>query len=243
VIRPNIREKLGRKDAQLALQLISQGSREEYDVAEKRLRDEGINALLDDQRLFPALMQHHLGANASLSLFLCAAVRAAMRRMGESDATVSDYVAALLLHFGMRDRALRISETDDQTYSTAAEIVADVDDHNPTRAFHARAHMGNYALWLSGVFPDYIEQRRLRRGGPDLDYYEEMGRTGFMLAADSRIAAEHNVAQLFRHVAERFMVLRIALNNLSDTLLYPTYTSPDRLLRQVRDEFRWRLTH
>jgi hypothetical protein len=243
VIRPNIREKLGRQDAELALRLIAQGSREEYESAEKRLRDEGIDSLLDDQRLFPALLQHHHGAHASLALFLCVAVRTALHRMGESDATVSDYVAALLLHFGMRDRALRLSQADDQTYSTAAEIASDVDDRNPTRAFHARAHMGNYALWLSGVFPDYIEHRRLRRGGPDIDYYEEMGRTGFMMAADHRMAAEQNVAHLFRHVADRFMVLRVALNNLSDALLYPNSTSPDRLLRQVRDEFRWRLTH
>ena len=41
-----------------------------------------------------------------------------------------------------------------------------------------RAHLGNYALWLSGLFPDYIEARHWRRGAPDLDYYEEMGRRG-----------------------------------------------------------------
>jgi hypothetical protein len=178
-----------------------------------------------------------------MALFTCVAVRAALRKVGENDVTISDYVAALLLHFGLRDRAVRISETDDQTYSTAADIAADLDDPDLTRSFLTRAHMGNYALWLSGVFPDYIEHRRRRRGGPDLDYYEEMGRTGFKLAAGHRLATEHNVAQLFRRVAERFLVLRMALNSISDTLIFPKSSSPDRLLRQVRDEFRWKLTN
>jgi hypothetical protein len=32
----------------------------------------------------------------------------------------------------------------------------------------------------------------------------------------------------------------MALNRVSDTLLFPNHHSPDRLLRQVSDEMRWR---
>lgn len=241
MIRPNIREMLDRNDAQLALRLIAQGSQDEYDIAERRLRDHGIEAILDDPRLFHALLHHELGVNCSLALFACVAVRTSLRKMGENDQMVSDYVAALLLHFGLRDRATRISDADDQTYATAVDIAAELDDPDLTRSFLTRAHMGNYALWISGLFPDYIEQRRRRRGGPDLDYYEEMGRTGFNLAAGHRLAHEHNVAHLFKRVAERFLVLRLALNNISDALLFPSSRSPDRILRQVRDEFRWKM--
>ena len=101
-------------------------------------------------------------------------------------------------------------------------------------------HMGNYALWLSGLFPDYLERRRWRRGGPDLEYFEEMGRKGYEAAARHRLANEHGLDTLFGRVAERFPVLRVALNRISDTLLFPDHNSPDRLMRQVRDEFRWR---
>jgi hypothetical protein len=201
-----------------------------------------MDALLDHPRLFPALIRHELGANASLVLFACVAVRASLRRMGESDVATSDYVAALLLEFGLRDRSTRISPADDQTYATTADIAADLDDADVTRSFLTRAHMGNYALWLSGLFPDYIESRR-RRGGPDLDYYDEMGRKGFNLAASHRLAEQHNLAHVFRHVAERFLLVRMALNNISDSLLFPSSCSPGRLMRQVRDEFRWKLVN
>ena len=243
MIRANAREMLDRNDAQLALRLIAQGSQDEYEKAERELRDHGLDALLDHPTLFPAMLRHDLGANASLTLFACVGVRATLRRMGEYDVMLSDYVAALLLNFGLRDRSRRISDRDDQTYSAAADIAVDLDDPNPARSFLTRAHMGNYALWLSGVFPDYIEHRNRRRGGPDLDYYEEMGRKGYSLAAGHRLASEHNMAGLFRRAAERFLILRMALNSLSDTLLFPKVTSPDRLMRQVRDEFRWRVAN
>src|SRR3712207_9509097 len=41
---------LGRDDAQLALRLIARGSHAEYEQMEERLREEGIDALLDDPR-------------------------------------------------------------------------------------------------------------------------------------------------------------------------------------------------
>jgi hypothetical protein len=68
-----------------------------------------------------------------------------------------------------------------------------------------------------------------------------MGRRGFELAAEHRLAQEHGVAGLFQKVAQAFTRLRVALNRVSDRLLFPNDSSPDRLMRQVRDDFRWRL--
>ena len=105
-----------------------------------------------------------------------------------------------------------------------------------------QTHLGNYALWLSGVFPDFIERRHWRRGGPDMAYYEEMGAKGFQLAADHRLAEQNGLAPLYHTAAERFGLLRTALNTVSDTLMFPTAHSPERLMRQVRDEARWKLS-
>jgi hypothetical protein len=92
---------------------------------------------------------------------------------------------------------------------------------------------------MSGLYPDFIEHRRWRRGGPNLDYYEEMGRRGFELAADHRLAEAHGLTALYVTVAERFGLLRAALNDVSDALLFPDRYSPERLMRQVTSESRW----
>lgn len=240
MILANARSMLGRNDAQLALRLIARGSADAQDAAEVTLRERGIDALLDDARLIEALLASPQGAHASFPLLAYVVVRHALREVGEEDRAVADYVASVLVHFGIRDRAQRVGMSDDETYDTLAGLVDDVDDPDARRAFLVRTHLGNYALWLSGLFPDWIEHRRQRRGGPDLEYYEEMGAHGFRLAADHRLASEHGLAPLFSHAASRFTRLRAALNVVSDRMMFPHHHTPDRLMRQVRDDFRFR---
>ena len=240
MIQATVRHKLTRDDAQLVARLIARDSGTPLSEIERTLADRGIDAVLDDPRLPAALVRAGQGTCASFPLFAYVMVRHALRRLGEDDRRLADYVAAVLTHFGVRDNAHRISASDDQLYDTLASLVADVDDPDGRRSFLVRTHLGNYALWLSGLFPDHIEHRRWRRGGPDLDYYEEMGRRGFELAAGHRLADDHGLATLFATAAERFGLLRAALNDVSDALLFPDRYSPERLMRQVTSEARWR---
>jgi hypothetical protein len=241
MILGTVRRRLGRHDAQLALRLLAQGRSDEHERLSALLADQGIDALLDDPRLLAALMQAPGGMQASLPLFCYVVVRQALRTVGEDDRALADYVAAIVLHFGVRDRATRIADGDDEVYTTLASLLADVDSGDPRRSFLVRVHLGNYALWLSGLFPDHVEARRWRRGGPDLGYYEEMGRRGYQLAASHRLASEFGVGPLFDAAADRFGVLRLALTRVSDVLLFPNRHTPERLMRQVADESRYRL--
>ena len=240
MILANTRYHLTRGDAELVARLIARDSGDDLAHVEQQLSDHGIDAVLDDPRLPSALLRSGQGACASLPLFAYVMVRHALRRLGEEDRTLADYVASVFLHFGVRDRAHRVADSDDQVYDTLAELATDVDDPDGRRSFLVRTHLGNYALWISGCYPDFIEHRRWRRGGPDLDYYEEMGRRGFRLAADHRLADDHGMATLYATAAERFGLLRAALNDVSDALLFPDRYSPERLMRQVTSEARWR---
>jgi hypothetical protein len=240
MLQATVRHHLTRDDAQLVARLIARDSGTPLEEIEQTLSDQGIDAVLDDPRLPAALMRTGQGTRASLPLFSYVMVRHALRRLGEEDRRLADYVAAVLMHFGMRDNAHRVSASDDQVYDSLAALLADVDDPDGRRSFLVRTHLGNYALWLSGLFPDYIEHRKWRRGGPDLDYYEEMGRRGYQLAAGHRLADDHGLSTLFATAADRFGLLRAALNDVSDSLLFPNRYSPERLMRQVTSEARWR---
>jgi hypothetical protein len=240
MILADTRHRLTRDDAQLAARLLAAEYGDDPADIEARIADEGIDTVLDDPRLPGALLRQPRGAHASLPLFAYVMVRTALRRAGENDRGLADYVSALVINFGIRDRAHRIAESDDEIYDALAELARDVDDSDGRRSFLVRTHLGNYSLWMSGIFPDFIEKRRWRRGGPDLDYYEEMGRRGFRLAADHRLAEEHGLSGLYATAAARFGVLRSALNAVSDSLFFPAVNSPERLMRQVRDEGRWK---
>lgn len=241
MIQPDARRQLTRADAQLAVRLVARDSAEELAQAQQLLADEGLDAILDDRRLPAELLRSKFGAYASLPLFLYVMVRHSLLGAGERDRTLSDYLAAVLLAFGARGRADRVSDADDEVYETLAALLRDVNDADPRRAFLVRLHLGNRALWLAGVFPDHIEERRWRRGGPPLDYFEELGRRGFELAAEHRLASQHGMAGVYESLAARFGLLRVALNRMSDRLFFPNHNTPERLMRQVGDEARWKL--
>ncbi|MES2522908.1 MAG: hypothetical protein V4617_09445 [Gemmatimonadota bacterium] len=241
MILADVRSRLGREDAQLVVRLVARGSSTSLEEAEDTLANQGLDPLLDDPRLLAGLLESRQGSNASLALFAYVLVRNALRSAGDDDRVMADYLAAILMHFGLRGRANQIAEHDDATYDTLASLGEAIEGNDARRSFLARAHLGNYALWMSGVFPDHVEARRWRRGGPDLDYFESMGQRGFRLAATHRMATERGMTPLFLAAAERFAILRLALNRVSDRFLFPHVHTPERLMRQVRDETRWNL--
>jgi hypothetical protein len=132
-----------------------------------------------------------------------------------------------------------VSEHDENRYGYLVELVEEAGRAAGERRFRVHVHLGNFSLWMAGIFPDYIAAARARKGGPDLAYYEQTGRTGFLTASDDRLADRYGLGPLLRAVGERFALLRTALNRLSDRLLFPHYHSPDKLLRQVADGLRF----
>jgi hypothetical protein len=143
MIVADVRHALRRDDAQLVLRLLARGSAVEYERGERVLRDEGLDALLDDPRLLTALLESRQGACASYPLFAYVVVRHAMQSVGETDRVLADYVASILLHFGLRERANRVGDADDEYYDTVAELLGAVDGPDAQRAFLVRAHLGN----------------------------------------------------------------------------------------------------
>jgi len=84
--------------------------------------------------------------------------------------------------------------------------------------FLLRVHMGNYSLFLSGVFPDRIRFRAEVRGFPDLKYYEGLGREQYRLASDHRLAHRYELAGVLNTLSDRFETARQALNDIADRL-------------------------
>lgn len=233
-----MRATLGADDQRLAVQLLAEGSETKRRRLEARAAAEGPDVLWDDPRLMPALLEHQGLAAPSPALFLYVTLRRLLREVGVDDRLIADYCASLVLAFGRRDRAYRIAEHDENRYAYLVDLVAEADRAEGERQFRVRAHLGNFALWLAGIFPDYIAARRARKGGPDLPYYEAVGRSGFRMASGHALAERYGLDGVLRQAGEQFGELRIALNRLSDRMLFPRHDSPDRLMRQVADMMR-----
>ena len=234
MILANVRARLRGSDCRLVLVALARRDPGARARVERRLAQEGPDALLDDPGLLDALLAIRSLALPSAALFAYVAVRHALLAAGIDDRPLADYLAALLLEFGRAERSTRPRAVDDQTYHYLAEIVHDLaEEASAERRFHLQVHLGNYSLWLAGLFPDFIAVRRRRRGGPDLPYYDALGRQGYGAAAQHSLAERYGVAEIYRAAAERFPAVRHALNRLSDRLLFPNVATEDRLLRAV----------
>jgi hypothetical protein len=232
MIRANTRGRLTSADLQLVVLLLSRGSAHRRAYLERRLMTEGPDQLLDAPDLLERLLTVRTMLVPSEALFLYVLVRHALRGASIDDRDLADYLAALLLDFGQRDRAWRIDWNDDQRHRYMIDILADLEATGGERRFKVMVHLGNYALWLAGLFPDYIAARHLRKAGPDVTYYDSLGRRGFKMASDHALAAEYGLAAVLRAAAERFPSLRSALNGMSDRVLFPGVHAPERTLRE-----------
>jgi hypothetical protein len=237
MILANLRARFVPTDTDVVIELLSEKDGDGEQVVRGRLEREGIDALLDDPALIDQIRSVDHLVGLSPALFLYVTVRHALLDVGVDSDRLSDYLGALLLEFGRAPRANQIAKHDDEAFHYLTDLMTSIGAHSGHRGFLLRAHLGNYALWLAGIFPEYITARRRRKGGPGLSYFEAMGARGFHLASDHRLAQEFDLGDVFAEAADAFPTIRVALNRISDRWMFPNRMSADRLVRQVEDAF------
>ncbi len=231
MIQPNVRASFGRRECEILVALAGP-------EGEDRLRAEGIDALLDDSSIVRGLLRRGGIDLAPAPLVFYLLVRQALLEREIHDRRLADYTAAVLLEFGRIGRGVTSSAGPMPDTIYLADILAEIDRARGEREFALRAHVGNMALWLGGVFPDFITERVRRRGAPPISYYDEIGAAGFRSAAAMAGGTRQGLGDLFMTFADEFANVRSALNGLSDALFFPHPSdSVERLLREVTDHF------
>ena len=233
MILPTIRASLSRSDAQQLVRLLGREDPELGEAAQFRLEENGIGSLLDDPRIRNALLTD-ADVSVPAPVIFYVLVRQALLEGGIDDENTSDYVASMLVSFGRARRAYRISDEDDSECHYLTDMIAELQSADGRQRFLLRVHMGDFALWMSGLFPDYLEARTRRKGAPPISYFEELGATGYRGASESLEAGELGIDTVLRDVANQFSAVRTALNRISDRHFWPGSGNPvGRLLREV----------
>ena len=212
---------LGREDPELG------------EAARLCLEEDGIGSLLADPRIRNALLTD-TDVSIPPPVIFYVLVRQALLEGGIDDENTSDYVASMLVSFGQAGRAYRISGEDDSEFHYLTDMISELRSADGRRRFLLRVHLGDFALWMSGLFPDYLERRTRRKGAPPISYFEELGATGYRGASESLEAGELGMDTVLRDVANQFSAVRTALNRISDRHFWPGSGNPvGRLLREI----------
>lgn len=201
-------------------------------VADEEVRDD----LLDHPRLLSYIISHRHHINISLSLFFYVMVRHALRQYQIDDRTVTDYVASLLVEFPSTARAQRIAEPHQKNYTYFFDMLYDVLEASSQEAFLLHRHMGDHALFVAGVFPDFVYHREhYHPPAPGFEYYEHMGSVGYQRASQHSLAERYQLVQIFEILARHFRDVRLALNYMTDEYLHldRKKMSMDRVQRRL----------
>ena len=143
MIRANTRGRLTAADLQLVILLLSRGSAHRRAYLERRLANEGPDSLLDSPDLLERLLTVRSMLLPSEALFFYVLVRHALRRSGLEERELADYLAALLLEFGQRDR-LAVDWNDDHRTLTGRYLAASTP---PAATRSSSCCISTYALW------------------------------------------------------------------------------------------------
>jgi hypothetical protein len=134
---------------------------------------------------------------------------------------VANYLANLLALFVRAERVHRPDAASPRDYRYFAELAAAAQSADERESFRIHAHIGNYALWLSGVLRDALEYaHRYRRRPVSPRYVADMGRAGFRDAASHRLAKAYGLEDVFLRLALRFDHYRERLNVLARDYLF-----------------------
>lgn len=191
------------------------------EAANNHLARMGLDAVLDEPGLATWVLTTPI-PGPSLSLLFYVLVRQSLIAEGIAERTLADYFATMLREFAKKGRANRPATHDDADHHYLVDIAADLERSSGPRAFRLAVHLGNYAIWLSGIYPDRVTARQRRRGAPGMAYYDALGRHGFAEASSHRLAFSTGLAGLLEQAADQYAGIRRALNQVGYRLSFRT---------------------
>lgn len=218
VIQPNCRVQFAAEDIDFIISVLGRKLGTAECLVKLLADEESRDVILDDDALFHALLERAGCLRVSSRFYFYVLVRHVFRRSDIQDRKVADYVAELLAEYARSEQLRCIVPGQVNPLDYFFEMLTALQTADDRTSFQIRAHIGNYSLFLSGVFPDRIRVRAELRGFPDLKYYVGMGRSQYRVASDHRLAQQYDLSNIFNTLSERFETTRTALNDIADRL-------------------------
>jgi len=179
-----------------------------------------------------------IGPNHPLSkLFAELVARRFYRDVQVREPRLVDYIATLLTDFTRVESLYRVRNSKGHRLEDVGEMLIESDPRLEAASFDreraVRKHIGDYTLFLTGLFPEYVASlpRRPIRLDAFIDYVK-VGRESYQIVSSFDQFEYRDEAPLFRQLADSFELCVFGLNLVK------------RDLEALRDDAyaRWRTT-
>ena len=232
MLRSNCRAQFTADDFQFVVQTLSKNRKDAVSLVDLLSDEETRDTVLDHELLYAELIDNCDCLRVSPAFYFYILTRRVLRQAGMEERSLSDYVAGVLVAFSRRQQ-LQFSPSGPNNrfcFPYISDLLEQLSTASSQQAFLIRTHVGNYTLFLSGVFAERVRAHSEHRGGPDLLFYERMGRMNYQMASQHRMAQAASLDKTFHDLSSHFHDIRCALNDLTDNFLHlsiPSQPEPE----------------
>ena len=150
---------------------------------------------------------------------------ASFEQVGHADPEITVYVTGLLVDFAHVDNLYRVRDATGRRLEYLVDFQLESQRGDKAHARATQKHLGDYALFIVGMFPESLRRRRRPMSA---DYYVAQGKQAY--ATVSTMDGLRPTAALFRKLAANFETCVYALNIEKDWLRDDFY---QYIMRQV----------
>jgi hypothetical protein len=130
-------------------------------------------------------------------------------RLGMHDTAITEYVARLLCEFSEADKLYKVRDEEGRPIRALEEMVQAADPvHGSAASFdterRVRKHIGDYALFVSGMYPESMDPYRRRHGQQSFEELVKVGKESYYIVSQFDLEEYADEAPMFRRLAGWF---------------------------------------
>lgn len=139
--------------------------------------------------------------------------------LGVTDASLVDYVSDLLTRFTHINAINRLSDANGRPLTELAEMMMAAEEIPPegrTQREYYR-HIGDYALFWTGLFPEMVQRQRRLTGDAFINY-TLIGKRSYKMAGNSECDLYAEEAAVFNRLSTEFELCAVGLSHVRHEL-------------------------
>jgi hypothetical protein len=232
VIQANCRAQFTADDFSFVVRTLAKSQRDAVSLVSLLSDEAERDAILDHDMIYNSVVDQSGCLQVSAAFYFYILTRRVLRRASLDERALTDYVAAVLLAFShiSQLRAPGEQAPTSRSFTYISDLMTQASNCPPEQAYVLRVHTANYALFLSGMFAERVNAHVQRRGAPSLSFYESVGQSTYLTIADHPQSRRTELQDIYRMLGAEFRRVRLALNDLADTLLH-LHETPSILIR------------
>ena len=230
MIHANCRAQFTADDFSFVVQVLAKSQGDAVSLVSLLSDEAERDAILDHDLIYNSVVDRTGCLQVSTAFYFYILTRRVLRRVSLDERALTDYVAAVLLAFSRTSQLRAPGDPASRSFAYISDLIAQASQCPPEQAFLLRVHTANYALFFSGMFAERVHSHVQRRGAPGLGFYEAVGQSTYLSMADHPQARRTELQAIFKLLGGEFHRVRLALNDLADTLLH-LHETPSILIR------------